>query len=123
MVSLVTRGEESRRHRDSYHQFLHTRAGLSPHKHVMRPAVWALTLGWMFFALGPGALIGNDIFGEPAGGLEAWRLGIPSLWAWQIIWWVLGVFVIWWLAYKMEFATSPREPVDLSAKTRARGPA
>ena len=123
VVSLVTRGEESRRHRDSYHQFLHTRAGLSPHKHVMRPAVWALTLGWMFFALGPGALIGNDIFGEPAGGLEAWRLGIPSLWAWQIIWWVLGVFVIWWLAYKMEFATSPREPVDLSAKTRARGPA
>ena len=123
VVSLATRGGEGRLHRDSYHHFLNTRAGLSPHKHVMRPAVWALTLGWMFFAIGPGAVLGNDLFGEPTGGLEAWRLGIPSLWAWQIIWWALGVFVIWWLAYKMEFATSPREPVDLTAKTSARGPA
>ena len=75
---------------------------------LTRPAVWALILGWMFFAIGPGAVLGNDLFGAPGAGIDAWKLGIPSLWAWQIIWWALGVFVIWWLAYKMEFSTAPR---------------
>ena len=113
VVSIATRADESRGHRDVYHQYLHARAGLSPHKRVMRPAVWALILGWMFFAIGPGAVLGNDLFGDPAGGITAWKLGIPSLWAWQIIWWALGVFAIWWLAYKMEFSTPARETTDL----------
>ena len=108
VVSLATRGGAGRRHRDGFHRHLHARAGLPASKQVMRPAVWALILGWMFFAIGPGAVLGNDLFGAPAAGIAAWKLGIPSLWAWQIIWWALGVFVIWWLAYKMEFSTAPR---------------
>ena len=94
---------------------------MSAHKQFMRPAAWALTLIWMFFAIGPGAVIGNDLFGESGGGLSAWRLGIPSLWAWQIVWWLLGVFVIWWLAYKMELATAPHEPTDLTKKPDLHG--
>ena len=116
LVSLATRGDANRSHRDGYHQYLHARAGLSRHKQVMKPAVWALILGWMFFAIGPGAVLGNDLFGDPAGGIKAWKLGIPSLWAWQIIWWALGVFVIWWLACKMEFSTSARETTDFGTK-------
>ena len=78
----------------------------------MRPAVWALTLVWLFFALGPGAIIGNDLFGAPNGGLAAWALGVPSLWAWQTIWWALGVLVIWWLAYKMELSTARHPRIE-----------
>ena len=108
VVSLATCGGAVRHHRDGFHRYLHARAGLPASKQVMQPAVWALILGWMFFAIGPGAVLGNDLFGAPGAGIAAWKLGIPSLWAWQIIWWALGVFVIWWLAYKMEFATAPR---------------
>ena len=111
LVSFATRGGPARRLRDEHHRFLREHDALPPRKRVMRPAVWALTLAWIFFALGPGAVIGNDLFGAPAGGLQAWKLGIPSLWAWQIIWWALGVFVIWWLAYKMELATAPHAAV------------
>ena len=121
VVSLVTRGGEERRHRDGVHEYLRERAGMSAHKQFMRPAAWALTLIWMFFAIGPGAVIGNNLFGESGGGLSAWRLGIPSLWAWQIVWWLLGVFVIWWLAYKMELATAPHEPTDLTKKPELHG--
>ena len=63
----------------------------------------------MFFAIGPGAVRGNDLFGAPGAGMAAWKLGIPSLCAWQIIGWALGVFVIGWLACKMAFSTAPRK--------------
>jgi Na+/proline symporter len=118
-VSLVTRGGEARQHRWGFHRFLEAHAGLAERKRAMRPAIWALALTWLFFAIGPGAIIGNDFFGLPYGGLAAWYLGIPSLWAWQIIWWALGVLVIWWLAYKMELATPPRVAVEAGQRALA----
>lgn len=111
IVSLATRGGVDRQHRSTYHRFLQEHAGVTTEKSIMRPAVWALTLGWLFFAIGPGAIIGNDFFGAPNGGLSAWKLGMPSLWGWQIIWWALGILVIWWLAYKMELSILPRKQV------------
>jgi len=30
---------------------------------------------------------------------------MPSLWAWQVIWWALGVSVIWFLANKLRLST------------------
>lgn len=124
VVSLATRGGEERRHRTAFHDVLRRHDGLPAGKRILRPAVWALTLAWLFFALGPGAVIGNDIFGAPDGGIEAWHLGVPSLWAWQVIWWALGVLVIWWLAYKMELSTAPRQAVEPDSDTLAEsGPA
>lgn len=110
LVSFASRADERRLHRNESHAFLQLHAGMSTHKQSMKSAVWALVLIWAFFAIGPGSVIGNDVFGDPTGGLSAWKLGIPSLWAWQIIWWVLGVFVIWWLAYKMELSLPLSEP-------------
>jgi uncharacterized protein YggT (Ycf19 family) len=37
--------------------------------------------------------------------------GIPSLWAWLIVWWALGVLLLWLLAYKLELSTPPRERI------------
>ena len=108
IASLVTRGGDERERRAAHHQWLAQQAGVPAAKRAQRAAGWALTLAWLFFAIGPGAVIGNDLFGAPIGGLAAWNLGIPSLWAWQILWWALGVLVIWWLAYKMELSTAPR---------------
>lgn len=108
-VSFFTRGGVERERRWRLHQFLRDHSALPPEKHFLRPVVWALALAWLFFAVGPGAVIGNDIFGAPNGGVKAWSLGIPSIWAWQILWWALGVLLIWFLAYKMELAIFPRE--------------
>ena len=69
-------------------------------------------LAWLAFAIGPGARLGNDLFGAPDSGLEAWRFGLPSLWAWQILAWLLGVFLIWLLAYKLALSRPPRKEVE-----------
>jgi SSS family solute:Na+ symporter len=65
----------------------------------------------MFFAIGPGTVIGNILFGEPNAGYEAWTLGMPSIWAWQIIWWALGVGMIWYLANKVEMSAMPKHEI------------
>lgn len=108
-VSFFTRGGFERERRWRFHQFLRDNSALPPEKHFLRPVVWALALAWLFFAVGPGAVIGNDFFGAPNGGIKAWSLGVPSIWAWQILWWGLGVLLIWFLAYKMELSIFPRE--------------
>ena len=105
IVSALTQRHDERRHRMTYHRFLAQHAAMAPEKRALRPVAWSLTLIWVFFAIGPGAVIGNDIFGAPNGGLAAWKLGVPSLWAWQALWWALGVLMIWFLAYKMELST------------------
>ena len=61
--------------------------------------------------LDQGAVIGNDIFGSP-NDISTWTFGIPSIWAWQILFWVLGCGMMWFLAYKMEMSTMPRKSVS-----------
>jgi hypothetical protein len=57
-------------------------------------------------------VIGNWIFGEPPAGRNGWTFGIPSIWAWQILFWILGVGLLWFLAYRMEMATVPVKNVE-----------
>ena len=70
-----------------------------------------ITIAWLFFGIGPGAVIGNDIFGSP-NDISTWTFGIPSIWAWHILFWILGVGMMWFLAYKMEMSTLPRKSVS-----------
>ena len=59
---------------------------------------------------GPGAVIGNTIFGNP-NDITTWTFGIPSIWAWHIIFWALGVVMMWFLAYKMQMSTMPETEI------------
>ena len=59
----------------------------------------------------PGAVIGNTIFGNP-NDAASWIFGMPSIWAWQILWWALGVGMMWFLAYKMEMSILPNKEVS-----------
>ena len=111
-VSAMTQDESARAHRMKYHNFLRDHASLSPEKRSLVPVAWIVTLAWMFFGIGPGAVIGNDIFGAPNAGVDGWTFGIPSIWAWQILFWVLGVAMMWFLAYKMEMSTVPEREVE-----------
>ena len=111
-VSAMTQSADSRAHRMKYHDFLREHATLPAAKAGLKPIAWIITLLWLFFGIGPGAVIGNDIFGAPNAGLDAWTFGIPSIWAWQILFWILGVGMMWFLAYKMEMSTMPSKEVE-----------
>lgn len=89
-----------------------------------RTAKWALALLWAYLGLGPGAILGNDFFSRPmfAGGDAA--LGVPSLWVWQMLFWLLGVLLVWWLAYPVRLGVIDAEPhavVSLSPPADPRG--
>ena len=103
-ISAVTQNKADFEHKMKYHNFLAEHASLPESKRGMIPLAWIITLVWFFFGIGPGAVIGNEIFGNP-NDAATWMFGMPSIWAWQILWWVLGVFMMWFLAYKMQMST------------------
>ncbi len=111
-VSAMTQTDSAREHRMTYHNFLREHATLSDEKRRLIPWAWGITLAWMFFGIGPGAVIGNTIFGAPNAGVEGWTFGIPSIWAWQILFWILGVGMMWFLAFKMEMSAVPDKEVE-----------
>jgi Na+/proline symporter len=111
-VSAMTQDQTARAHRMQYHNFLREHASLSTDKRKLLPWAWIITLAWMFFGIGPGAVIGNTIFGAPNAGVDGWTFGIPSIWAWQILFWLLGVGMMWFLAFKMEMSSVPQKEVE-----------
>ncbi len=112
IVSAMTQNEEETKHRMTYHNFLREHAVLPAEKKGLVPIAWIITLVWFFFGIGPGAVIGNTIFGNP-NDATTWTFGMPSIWAWQILWWVLGVFMMWFLAYKMEMSRIPSKEIEV----------
>ncbi len=112
VVSALTQSDHARAHRMKYHNFLREHASLAPAKRHLIPVAWIVTLAWFFFGVGPGAVIGNDLFGAPDAGRDGWTFGIPSIWAWQILFWLLGVAMMWFLAYKMEMSSVPQAEIE-----------
>ncbi|MDH3451315.1 MAG: sodium:solute symporter family protein [Gammaproteobacteria bacterium] len=112
LVSTVTQNQGDLDHKMKFHNFLREHASLSPEKRGLVPMAWIITLVWFFFGIGPGAVIGNTIFGSPTDA-ATWTFGMPSIWAWQILWWALGVFMMWFLAYKMEMSTVPDREIEV----------
>jgi len=96
-----------------FHNFLreHTSATIKKRRNL-KPLAWIIALTWFCFAIGPGAVIGNTIFGNP-NDASSWLFNIPSIWAWQILWWALGVFMMWFLAYKMKMSTVPDKEIEV----------
>ena len=108
IVSYFTQNTADTEHKMKFHSFLREHASLSPEKRRLIPTAVIITLLWFFFGIGPGAVIGNWIFGSPLDP-NTWVFGIPSIWAWQILFWILGVYMMWMLAYKMEMSTPPKD--------------
>ena len=108
IVSFFTQNSEDLSHKMKFHNFLKEYAGLSTEKRNLIPIAWIITLLWFFFGIGPGAVIGNWVFGDPTNP-DTWIFGIPSIWAWQILFWVIGVYMMWMIAYKMEFSTPSKK--------------
>ncbi len=111
IVSYFTQNKEDHDYKMTFHNFLREHASLPADKKKLVPTAWIITLVWFFFGIGPGAVIGNWIFGNP-NDASTWLFGMPSIWAWQLLWWALGVFMMWFLAYKMGMSTVPKREVE-----------
>ena len=108
IISVITQGRGHSDHALDIRHFLRKHAPVAPRSRGLKPAAWSAVLAWFFLAVGPGAILGNNAFGAPANGPEGWITGMPSIWAWIMMLWVLGVFLIWFLSYKMNLGTSSR---------------
>ncbi len=112
IISSFTQNKADFEHRMKFHNFLSEHASLPESKRGLVPIAWIIVLVWFFFGIGPGAVIGNTIFGNP-NDYATWTFGMPSIWAWQLLWWALGVFMMWFLAYKMEMSTVPDKEIEV----------
>ena len=105
LVSLLSSDDAQKDYRQQFHNYLLSQDGPSGNGRWSKPLAGVFIIAWLFFAVGPGSVLGNFAFGAPDGGFENWIFGMPSLWAWQVIWWALGVGVVWFLANKIGFSS------------------
>ncbi len=110
--SMLAKIDMDREHRQKFHDFLNDHMGLHPSRTKLRSFAYVIALIWLFFGAGPGQVLGNNFFGDPGGGYEAWILKIPSIWGYQLIWWFFGIGLIWFLASKMDLSTLPNRPIQ-----------
>ncbi len=96
VVSALSQGGDTRSHRMRFHEVLGQGKRLGP-------MVLIVPLVWLFFAAGPGAMIGNTVFGNP-NDAASWLFSMPSIWIWQLMWWGIGVLVVWYLVAKFDVA-------------------
>ncbi|MBL4646642.1 MAG: hypothetical protein COA52_16465 [Hyphomicrobiales bacterium] len=101
-------GEEAKECR----RFLGQALAIRARSRVQGPIAWSGSFAWLFLAIGPGLVFGNFAFGEAGAEGQHWLLGIPSIWAWAILFWVLGVIMVWFLSYRIEMASPVTIAID-----------
>jgi solute:Na+ symporter, SSS family len=106
LVAIFTRRDAERERRDALHAIFRRDHRVDFGGRAARGAKWSLTLLWVFFALGPGAILGNTFFGHPIFTEANLSLGVPSLWVWQTLFWIIGVMLVWWFAYRSRLSTT-----------------
>ena len=103
--------------RDSYlrkkiktekHKLLQAVSGMNEERKKKIRTAWVLTLVWFLVGFGPFATIGNSLFSDP-NLPQLWApFSLPSLWIWQLMFLLYGIFVMWYLAFYMGLS----EPID-----------
>jgi Na+/proline symporter len=111
LSSAFSSNDADREHRKSFHDFMNDHMGIHPSRKKIKSLAYVLFLIWAFFSIGPGLIFGNLIFGSADLSYDNWVMGIPSLWAYQIIWWAAGVLLIWFMANKLDLSTLPKKPI------------
>ena len=106
LVAIFTRSGGERAQRDRLHDEFAATWAVDFGGKAARNAKWSLTLIWAFFALGPGAILGNSFFSQPVFTTGDAALGVPSLWVWQLFFWLIGVPLVWWLAHGARLGTT-----------------
>ena len=111
LSSAFSSNDIDKDYRQSFHDFMNDHMGIHPSRKKIKSLAYVLFLIWAFFSIGPGLIFGNLIFGSADQAYDKWVMGIPSLWAYQIIWWAAGVLLIWFMANKLDLSTLPKKPI------------
>lgn len=106
LVAIFTRQDTERERRNALHAVFRRDHRMNFGGRAARGAKWSLPLLWIFLALGPGAILGNTFFAHPILTGADVSLGVPSLWVWQASFWIIGVMLVWWLAYRSRLSTA-----------------
>ena len=129
LIAIFNRKGAERAHRDQLHDIFARDHKTDFGGRGAQGAKWSLTLIWAFLAIGPGAVLGNTFFSKPFFSGADLKLGMPSLWVWEIFFWIVGVFLVWWLAYRTELSVISTERLrhgelaeDRRLLTKARQP-
>ena len=102
LVSKITKeSNDNRIKREKRHAFLQEVSGLSVARRKKTTLAWILTLVWFLIGFGPFATIGNTVFSNPNDPTTWSPLGLPSIWVWQLLFLIYGIFVMWFLAFQM----------------------
>ncbi|CDH45933.1 hypothetical protein [Candidatus Contendibacter odensensis] len=112
LVSAVTRDDVERKM--ECHRWLTEQTRLSPHQRCWVWPIAALTVLWLLVAVGPGAVIGTTLFGDPEQP-ATWLFGVPSIWVWQLCGWAVGVGVLFLLAYFLEMGVATTADEEAAA--------
>jgi solute:Na+ symporter, SSS family len=105
LVAIFTYRDAERDRRDALHRIFRRDHRVEFGQRAARGAKWSLALLWIFLAIGPGAILGNTFFSHPVFTEADLSLGVPSLWVWQISFWIIGILLVWWLAYRSRLST------------------
>jgi SSS family solute:Na+ symporter len=108
IISAITNREDFGEEAAEVRRFLSETLRTGARARALRSTAWSVVLAWLFLAVGPGLVFGNVAFGEVGAKGGAWYVGMPSIWAWSLLFWALGVAMIWFLAYAMEMASPYR---------------
>ncbi len=102
LISAFTQRLRFSEEAEDVRRLMHDTLRTSPRARALKTTAWSVVLAWLFLAAGPGLVFGNSAFITLDG---LWIMGIPSLWAWGLLFWAAGLGMVWFLSYKMEMAS------------------
>ena len=97
VVSYLCRGlgikdsEETKKRQKEVRQWLDSIDSPTESQRKWRRILKIVVPLWYLLAIGPLAILGNNAFSFA---------GLPPLWAWQIVWWLIGIVMMWALCFK-----------------------
>ncbi|MEE2761235.1 MAG: hypothetical protein VYE18_07305 [Pseudomonadota bacterium] len=98
VVMVLERDAEGQRARRELHRHIRELGTAGDSGEERTGPAWLATILWIFFALGPGTVIGNGIFGSPGLAPNEWDFGVPSIIAWQLLAWISGLALLVYLS-------------------------
>ncbi|OQW92900.1 MAG: hypothetical protein BWK78_00100 [Thiotrichaceae bacterium IS1] len=103
-IPFFSDSKEDRDHRKKFHAFLQTHDPKSPTNTSVwwKRFAWVAPVIWLFFSIVPMIFWSSS---DP----ESWPYGMPVIWIWQILGWIMGVAMMIGLAYPVGFATEPKK--------------
>ena len=84
--------------------------------------------GWRYcgvFGLWAGRSSRKFFFSDPIFTDLKSIMGVPSLWVWQMLFWLLGVMLVWWVSYSAGFGSVQEvrgKPIRLGMPRATRSP-